>query len=109
MGVIYRSEKKSIPINEVERIEPVRLKDLIGISVYYENDLHDVAETVLKLYDAKSKKNNAIVRPTLYGLIRIFADLVDVCNPDTELVKRRIKMKNLNMRATVAFDDEPCR
>jgi len=109
MGVIYRSESKLTPIDEIERIEPVRLKDLKGIAVYYEDDLHDVAETILKLYDAKSKKKkeNSIIRPTLHGLVQIFANLVDACNPDTQIVKRRIQKKNLNMRSTVKFDDEP--
>jgi hypothetical protein len=109
MGIIHRSESKFTPIDEIERIEPVRLKDLKGIAVYYEDDLHDVAETILKLYDAKSKKKkeNSIVRPTLQGLVQIFASLVDACNPDTEIVKRRVQKKNLNMRSTVRFDDEP--
>ena len=71
------------------------------------NDLHDLALLILKLSDAHSasKSPNIRSRPTLNGLVKEFASLIDACNPDYGPVFAVIEKQGLSLGATVEFDD----
>lgn len=106
MPTIYRSSPEIV---YGERIPPIRLEELKGISIYYKDDFWEVANTVLKLFKGKSKKDKeeGIRRPTINGLVRKFSDLVDPGNPNRKIVEKKIREREFNFEATVYFDDEP--
>jgi hypothetical protein len=60
------------------------VSSLKGIGVYYEDDLHDFALLMLKLKYARAayEDTNLIPRPTVNGLAKKFAELIDVSYPD---------------------------
>ena len=83
------------------------LSRLKGISIYYENDLYETALLKLKLNDARAKcdGSNTISRPTVNGLVKIFAQLVDTCYPDYDRVFSVTEEHNLPLNAKVEFDN----
>ena len=85
--------------------EIINLDELKGISIYFENDIYETALLILKLYDGEKKHLNetSIKRPTMHGLIRIFAGLVNTCYPDTQIVEKEIKKRKFSMNATIEF------
>jgi len=82
------------------------LSKLKGIRVYFPNDLHAVALLVMKLNDARAKHigSKAVTRPTVNGLAKVFAQLIDACNPDYETVFNVIEQHGLPLGAAVEFD-----
>ena len=79
---------------------------LEGVSVYFEDDLYELASLALRLYDARDRCEGGGVksRPTVYGLVKTLASLVDPVNPDDERVLAALEDRRLHMRASVEFD-----
>jgi len=88
----------------------VRLKELKGIKIYFEDDFYEASSLVLRLYDGEKKflNDSAIKRPTIHGMIKNFASLVNTCYPNTKIVKDKLKHKNFAPNATIEFDEDDC-
>jgi hypothetical protein len=80
---------------------------LKGISIYYNNDLYDLASLMLKLNDARSnyEGSNSKSRPTINGLAKRFAELINLCSPDYAPVMETIKKHRLPLGAMIEFDE----
>jgi hypothetical protein len=89
-------------------VDAIPLSKLKGIKVYYEDDLYDVALLILKLMDARAKyeSSNTRSRPTINGLIRDFASLIDATSPDEETVFSAIEKYNFPLNAGIEFDED---
>jgi hypothetical protein len=88
---------------------PVPLSRLKGISVYFENDLYDLALLTLKLYDARAaymKTKNIKVRMTMNGLAMTMAELIDACHPDYDKVFTVVKTHGFDLAASIDYDTE---
>ena len=87
--------------------EKLPLSRLKGISVCYEDDLHDLALLMLRLNDARAayEGNTSISRPTVNGLAKTFAQLVNACYPDYEPVFAAVKKHDLPLGVAIEFDD----
>ena len=83
------------------------LSKLKGIQVYFPNDLHAVALLMIRLSDARAKHvgSDAISRPTVNGLAKTFAQLIDACNPDYRTVFDIIERHRLPLGAGVELDE----
>lgn len=81
---------------------------LKGIKIYYDNDLYEFAMLQLKLCDARAvyEGTNARTRPTVNGLAKTFAGLVNTCYPDYATVLAAIDRHGLSLAASIHFDDE---
>jgi len=81
---------------------------LKGITVYKQDDLHDVAHLKLTLNDARSRfdETNLTSRPTVNGLVKLFAGFINVCHPDYNHVLSVINRHNLPLGATIEFDEK---
>ncbi len=86
----------------------VRLKELKGINVYFEDDFYEASSLVLRLYDGEKDflNDRAKKRPTIHGMIKIFAGLVNTCYPNTKIVEDKLKYKKFACNATIEFDEE---
>ena len=76
-------------------ITPV--SDLDGVEFLFPNDLGELAEFLLKAYDAKYKGTSTKARPTLHGLATAYSRLCDV-DPEAVLVllqKQRFRLGNV--------------
>ncbi len=87
-----------------DKLPLTRLK---GIRVYCDDDLHDFALLMLKLKDARAayEGTNVISRPTVNGLAKEFARLIDPCYPDYEPGLAAVEEHGLPLGATIDFDD----
>ena len=83
------------------------LSALEGIWVYFPNDLHKLAELMIRLNDARAKHvgSKAISRPSVNGLARTFAQLIDPCNPDYQTVFGVIEQHGLPLGVAVELDE----
>ena len=92
----------------MEEIDAIPLSKLKGIKVYYEEDLYDVALLILKLRDARAKheSSNRRSRPTINGLVRNFASLINPTSPDEETVFSAIEKYNFPLNAGIEFDED---
>lgn len=83
------------------------LSKLKGISVYCEDDLHDLATIMLKLNDARAayEGSMSISRPTVNGLVKIFAQLINACHPDYGPVFAAVEKHDLPLGVPIEFDD----
>ncbi len=81
---------------------------LKGIGVYCEDDLHDLALLMLNLRYARAahEGTNLIPRPTLNGLARQFAELINKCYPDYGPVFAVIEKHGLPLGAALELDDK---
>ena len=88
--------------------DAIPLNKLKGIKVYYEDDLYDVALLILKLRDARAKheSSNRRSRPTINGLVRDFASLIDPTMPDEKTVFSAIEKYNFPLNAGIEFDED---
>lgn len=88
----------------------VRLKELKGIKIYFEDDFYEAASLILRLYEGEKILLNAntIKRPTIHGMIKVFARLVNTLSPDTKIVEDKLKHKNFAPNATIEFDEDDC-
>ncbi len=86
----------------------VRLKELKGINIYFEDDFYEASLLVLRLYDGEKifLNDRVISRITIQGMIKIFASLVNTCYPNTKIVENKLKNKNFAPNATIEFDEE---
>ena len=82
--------------------EPIRLSRLKGISIRYQDDLHELACVLLRLDDARSNPNT-VHRHTLYGLALEYARLADVAE---EQVLEEVERRGLPLVATVEYDEK---
>ncbi len=89
-------------------MEYVPLSRLKGINVYLQDDLYNMARMKLELNDARAKymKSATISRPTVRGLVSIFASFIDQCNPDNDRVLAAIESHKFPMNIPINFDDE---
>jgi hypothetical protein len=78
-----------------QTIDLARLK---GIGILYEDDLHRLAQFVLKAYDAQREGTRFKARPTLYGLARIYGLIL---NCPSEPFEEAIEAHGLPLGATV--------
>ena len=90
------------------RSDVVPVSRLKGASVYYENDLYEFALLKLTLNDARARhdRSTAISRPTVNGLAKLFAQFIDACYPDYDIVSAVIEELGFPLGATVRFDGE---
>ncbi|WP_153306898.1 hypothetical protein [Desulfonatronum thioautotrophicum] len=88
-------------------MQKIPLSRLKGINIYINDDLYNIARMNLELSDARAKYENStsIRRPTMHGLVNIFARFIDVCHPDIERVMAAIKGHNFPMNAPIEFDE----
>lgn len=88
-------------------MQHVPLSRLKGINVYMQDDLYNLARMKLELNDTRAKITNStsISRPTIHGLVNIFARFIDSCSPDIERVLAAIKRHNFPMNAPIEFDE----
>ena len=93
-----------MPRKAMQKIPLSRLK---GINVYIKDDLYNVARMNLELSDARAKFENStsISRPTMHGLVNIFARFINACYPDIDRVLAAIKGHNFPMNAPIEFDE----
>ena len=91
-----------------EKIDEIHLSKLKGIKVYYEDDLYDLALLILRLRDARAKheSSNTRSRPTVNGLIREFASLINPTMPDEDTVFSAIEKYKLPLNAGIEFDED---
>jgi hypothetical protein len=91
--------------NEMNEIPLSKLRE---ISVYFDNDLYEVAQLILKLKDARAKyeSSNRKSRPTVNGLVRAFIGLIGPIYPDEETVISVIKKHKLPLNASIEFDED---
>lgn len=89
------------------RFRQLPLSKLKGLSVYCQDDLHDLASFMLKLNDARAayEGSTAITRPTVHGLAETFAELINPCSPDYGPVFAVVEERKLPLRASIEFDD----
>jgi hypothetical protein len=92
----------------MREIDAIPLSKLKGINVYYENDLYDVAFLILKLRDARAKHelSNTRSRPTVNGLVRDFASLIDPSMPDEKTVFSAIEKCKFPLNVGIEFDED---
>ncbi len=85
----------------------VPLSRLKGIDIYMQDDLYNLARMKLELNDARAKYENSttISRPTVHGLVNLFARFIDSCNPDHDRVLAAIDRHNFSMNAQIEFDE----
>ena len=90
----------------VSGIQRVPLSRLKGVSVYFEDDLYELASLVLRLYDARKRYEGSSTRtrPTVNGLVKKFAGLIDPVHPDDERVLAALEERRLPMGAIVESD-----
>ena len=88
--------------------KPIKLSQLKGISIYFKDDFYQTAKLVLKIYDGRRKRLNesGVRRPTIHGMIRIFASLSNECDPKTEFVEKEVLRKKWHPNSPIKFDDE---
>ena len=93
-----------MPRKTMQKIPLSRLK---GINVYMRDDLYNMARMNLELSDARAKFENStsISRPTMHGLVSLFARFIDFCSPDIERVLAAIEHHNFPMNAPIEFDE----
>ena len=91
-----------------KKIDQIPLSKLKGIKVYYENDLYDLALLILRLKDARAKheSSNTRSRPTVNGLVREFASLINPTMPDEGTVFSAIEKFKLPLNVTIEFDED---
>lgn len=91
-----------------EKFEKLAIRRLKGLSVYFEDDLYALAVLMLKLNDARSARegSNSYTRPTVSGLAKRFAELVDACYPDYDTVFTVVERHGLPLGATIEFDQD---
>lgn len=89
-------------------MQKVPLSRLKGINVYMQDDLYNMARMKLELNDARAKIMNStsVSRPTMHGLVSLFARFIDACSPDIERVLTAIERHNFPMNAPIDFDEK---
>jgi len=89
------------------RLRQLPLSKLKGLGVYCRDDLYDLASLMLKLNDARAayEGSTTITRPTVNGLAKTFAELINPCNPDYGPVFAFVEECELPLRASIEFDD----
>ena len=78
--------------------QKIDLGNLKGIGILCEDDLHDLGQFVLKAYDARWAGTESKARPTLHGLARIYALIL---NCDSKPFEEAIEALGLPLGATV--------
>lgn len=86
---------------------PLTLSKLKGIEVYYSDDLYEFARLMVKLMDARDsyERPDTKSRPTVYGLVKQFAQLIDPCYPPTERVLAVVKKHGLPLDKAIELDE----
>ena len=69
-----------------------------GIAILYQDDLHDLGQFVLKAFDARWAGTGSKARPTLHGLARIYALIL---NCDSKRFDETIEALGLPLAAMV--------
>ncbi len=85
----------------------VPLSRLKRINVYMQDDLYNMARMKIELNDAGAKHENktSISRPTVHGLVSLFAKFIDACSPDHDRVLSAIERYNFPMNAPIEFEE----
>ncbi len=98
-----------VDLNMKDTRKTIPLSQLRGINIYFENDFYQAAKLVLKLWDARRERFNELgkARPTITGMIQIFAGLTDACNPKKDYVKERVVSDEIPLTGVIEFDHEP--
>ena len=78
--------------------QKIDLGNLKGIGILCEDDLHDLGRFVLKAYRARWAGTGSTARPTLHGLARIYALIL---NCDSKPFEEAIEALRLPLAATV--------
>ena len=91
-----------------KKFDKIPLSKLKGINVYYDNDLYDAANLILKLKDSRQKHDGSNIksRPTVNGLVRTFANLIDPLYPEEDTVLSVIKKFSLPLNAAIEYDED---
>ena len=90
-----------------KKIDAIPLSKLKGIKVYYEDDLYDLAFLILRLRDARAKheSSNTRSRPTVNGLVREFASLINPTMPDEDTIFSAIEKCKFPLNVGIEFDE----
>ena len=78
--------------------QKIDLGNLKRIGILFEDDLHDLGQFVLKAYAARWAGAGSKARPTLHGLARIYALIL---NCDSKRFEEGIEALGLPLGATV--------
>jgi hypothetical protein len=80
---------------------------LKGISIYFEDDLYQLALLMLKLRAGRSayEDSKSYAMPTVNGLAKRLAELVDQCYPDYDTVFAVIERHDLPLGTAIELDE----
>ena len=78
--------------------QKIDLGNLKGIRILYEDDLYDLGQFALKAFNARWAGTGSKARPTLHGLARIYALIL---NCDSKPFEEAIESLGLPLGATV--------
>jgi hypothetical protein len=78
-----------------QKIDLTRLK---GVEILFKDDLYDLGKFVLKAFDARWAGTGSRARPTLHGLARIYASVLNCASKPLE---EAIEAQGLPLAATV--------
>lgn len=87
----------------------LKIDRLKGLAVYFRNDLYEFAHLKLRLIRAKEAQQADRSRsyPTLKGLARSFAEMLDAVHPDEAAVLRVIERAGLPLGAALDEEEGP--
>ena len=91
-------------MKELINSDHIELNALIGIKIFYENDLYEFAKVVLNIMDASDKiKGSTISRPTIHGLAKYYSW---ICGEkiSSDQVVEIAKQSGLNGNDAIDFD-----
>lgn len=55
--------------------EKISVDSLRDVTVLFEGDIHELAQLLLRINDAKTRGTNTIARPTVHGLATVYCNL----------------------------------
>ncbi|MPZ12852.1 MAG: hypothetical protein GEU73_00225 [Chloroflexi bacterium] len=100
MGMSGKDKGDAIGLPARERIGVSTLK---GISVLFEDDIHDLACWALKMNEGKDKGNNSRSRHTVYGLAGIYSVAAHMSRDEIVHV---LEDHGLPIEATIEHDED---
>ncbi|MBN2089850.1 hypothetical protein JW964_09555 [candidate division KSB1 bacterium] len=89
-----------------KKIPSIGLSKLKGINILYENDFYELALLVIKMNEASDKRRGNIEsRPTVFGLARIYFDIIgNTGYLDLDDILNIIKKHSLPENMSVDYD-----
>ena len=83
----------------------IRLHDLSHITILFEGDFHQLASIMLAGADIQSRGTGNRSRPTIYGVVRAFAQVF--FNLDSKEIVANLRLQGFDPGAIIEWDDAP--